>query len=187
MLAEYDIELVLAPFELRPDMPKEGIKLAGQDQSGHSGRVEEYLIKSAAREGASMVLPDFLPNTHLAMGMAEIGRDAGDRVHKELHAAIFSAYFEAGLDIGDRGVLLDIGKRQGLDPAIIEEAWSAGEYDERLSQFRRLGATLGVDSTPAALVCNELLIGAQPYQIIKKAVGRCLSKQPDNGEADLDY
>lgn len=187
MLVEYDVELVLAPFELRPDMPEAGIKLAEQTQAGHSERVEEYLIKAAAREGASMVLPDFLPNTHSAMALAEIGRDAGDPAHKELHAAIFSAYFEAGLDIGDRGVLLDIGKGQGLDPETVEEAWSTGKYDERLSQFRKLGATLGVESTPAVLICNELLIGAQPYQIIKKAVERCLSKQTDIDEAHLDY
>jgi len=168
---------VLAPFELRPDIPDTGINFAEHAQAGHSKRVEEHLIKAAAREGASLVFPDFLPKTHLAMAMAEIGRDAGDLIHKNLHAAIFSAYFEAALDIGDRLVLLDIGKSQGLDADIIEEAWSTGKYDERLSQFRRFGMTLGVDSTPAVLICNELLIGAQPYQIIKQAVDRCLSKQ----------
>lgn len=179
MLSEYDVELVLAPFELRPDIPETGIKLVEPSQAGHSKRVEEYLIKAAAAEGASMRFPDFLPKTHLAMAMAETGRDAGDLMHKNLHAAIFSAYFEAGLDIGDRLVLLDIGKKNGLETDIIEEAWNTGKYDERLSQFRRFGMTIGVDSTPAALICNELFIGAQPYQIIKQAVDRCLSKQAD--------
>ncbi len=33
---------------------------------------------------------------------------------------------------------------------------------------------LGIDSTPAALICNELLIGSRPYQVLKDSIDRCL-------------
>ena len=123
-----------------------------------------------------MVIPGFIPNTHLAMSLAEIGRDGGEDLQAGLHAAIFSAYFEHVLDIGRREVLLDIGERHGLLARAIEKAWDDGEYDARLSRFRRFALDLGVDSTPAAVICNELLLGVRPYRILKEAVERCLTR-----------
>jgi hypothetical protein len=45
---------------------------------------------------------------------------------------------------------------------------------ERLHQFRHIGMHLGIESTPAALICNELLIGSRPYGVLKESVDRCL-------------
>ena len=33
---------------------------------------------------------------------------------------------------------------------------------------------MGIDSTPAALICNELLIGSRPYQVLRDSIDRCL-------------
>ncbi len=129
-----------------------------------------------------MVMPEFTPSTHLAMALSEIGRDGGEELHAELHAAIFSAYFEHALDIGSREVLLDIGKRHGLREREVKRAWDDGEYDARLSRFRKFALDLGVDSTPAALICNELLIGVRPYRVLEEAVQRCLTRPGSPGE-----
>lgn len=174
-----DVEIVLVPFELRPDMPEEGYQVSELELSGHSDRVENHLLKLAARDGFPMVIPPFIPKTHLALLLAELGRDAGVEAHRELHAAIFAAHFGQGKDIGSRDVLLEIGSAYGYDSGEIEDVWESDRYSERLHQFRHVTMHLGVDATPAALICNELLIGSRPYQVLKDAVDRCLLTPAD--------
>ncbi len=175
---EYDAELVLVPFELRPDMPDEGIS-ASEHGLTHSERVEARLVEIAAEQGQPWVALDHIPKTHLAMVMAEVARDKGFEVHWRTHMAIFTAHYGTGADIGDRKVLLGIADEVGLDCAEVERSWADPAFDERLHQFGHLAMHLGVEQTPAALVCNELLIGSRPYGVLQAAIERCLVR-PEN-------
>jgi predicted DsbA family dithiol-disulfide isomerase len=134
--------------------------------------VREYLLRHAEKLGLALQFPDSIPKTHKAMLMAETARDEGR--YEELQDAIFRAYWGDGDDIGDESVLLRIATGAGLDPEVVTAAWVEGGYEERLHAFRHLALDLGVDSTPSALVCNELMIGARPYGVIRDAVERCL-------------
>jgi len=183
LATERDVELVLVPFELRPDMPDEGYNVSELEAAGMAhGHIEEHLLDISHREGFPMTIPPFLPKTHRALVLAEMGRDRGAEAHMALHHAIFGAYFADGADIGSPDVLLDIARAQGLAPADLARAWDEGTYDERLHQFRHVGLHMGIDSTPAALICNELLIGSRPYRNIQDSLDRCLVT-PDNVEA----
>lgn len=175
MRQDFELQLIYVPFELRPDMPEEGLQESELEASGHAdGHVEEYLLRTAARAGLEMQIPRFLPKTHLALTLGEFARDLGDETHETVHAAIFAAYFAEGRDIGRREVLLEIAKAHGLGTGALTAAWDSGRYDERLHQFSHLGLGLGIASTPAALICNELLIGSRPYEVLKDAIERCL-------------
>jgi len=173
---------VPVPFELRPDVPPEGISAAEHGLT-HSERVEQRLLELAEEAGHPMVLPDLVPNTHLAMVMGEYARDLGDDVFWRVHQAVFDAYFGEGSDIGRRDVLLDVAAAQALDPAAVERSWDEGAYDRRLHEFYHLTMHLGIDTTPAALICNELLIGSRPYGVLRDAVERCLVTPATIGEA----
>lgn len=166
--------MILAPFELRPSMPPEGMQISALEAGGHSEHVEEHLNKAAERGGFPYSAPPFVPNTHLALSLGEFARDLGAEQHRSAHAAIFKAYFGEGRDIGKRDVLLEVATAVGFDAGEVEEAWDADRYDGRLHRFMHLGLGLGVTSTPAALICNELLIGSRPYEVLKKSVDRCL-------------
>lgn len=163
--------MVDIPFELRPDVPDEGISSAAHGLE-HDDRVKRHLRRLAEKEGIPFQEVDLLPNTHKAMLMAESARDEG--VYPRVHTAIFAAYFGDGEDIGDETVLLRVARENGLDPRKVVEAWASGKHEERLHAFRHLGEDLGVTATPAALICNELMIGSRPYGVIRDAVGRCL-------------
>lgn len=180
---EAGIDLVLVPFELRPDAPAEGLSAAAEGL-GHSERVEQHLIKAAKEEGRDMVLPDLVPNTHLAMALAEYARDLGEETHRRVHTAIFDAHYTAAADIGQRDVLLAIAREAGLDPDAVTTMWDDGRYDGRLHEYVHLAMHLGIDSTPAALICNELLIGSRPYGVLREAVQRCLLT-PETIESEM--
>lgn len=170
---EHAVDLVPCPLELRPAMPEGGIS-ASEHGLTHGERVEQHLTRLASAEGARMTHPDLVPKTHLAMAMAELARDTGPDMYWRVHLAVFDAYYGAGLDIGDRDVLLGVAREQGLDADEVEAAWEEGVYEARLEQFRHLAGHLGVSATPAALVCNTLLIGSRPYRVIEEALEECL-------------
>ncbi len=160
------------PFELRPDMPEAGLS-ASANGLRHSEHVEQHLLKDATESGHPMVLPDHVPKTHLAMAMAEYARDKGSDVYDAVHDAIFSAYYGEGLDIGSKTVLLAIATAHGLDAADVSSAWEAGTYDERLHVFAHLALSLGVSTTPSALLCSKLIVGTRPYGVLHEVMEHC--------------
>lgn len=170
---EHGAELFLVPYELHPELPSEGASLSGLGL-GHSERVEEHMRHMAREGGLSLASPEFLPNTHLALALGEYGRDLGPEKHESLHEAIFAAYSGAAEDIGSRDVLFGVARANGLDAEDVARALGEGRFDERLRHFRELALSLGISATPAALICNELLIGTRPYQVLAHALEHCL-------------
>ena len=160
------------PFELRPDMPEEGLSAADNDFD-HSEHVEAHLLGLAEAAGHPMVLPHFVPKTHRAMVMAELARDVGPDVYEAVHEAIFSAHYGLGLDIGSQEVLLKIAAAHGLDAAAVTKAWQDGTYEERLNAFVQLAIELGVSTTPSALMCRQLVVGSRPYKVLVDVMKQC--------------
>lgn len=174
LVREHEAELHLVPFELRPQLSLgETLADLGAD---HSDRVWDHVRRIAAEEDLPFVLPDFVPNTHLALALGELARDAGPDVHSVTHAAIFRAYQGEGRDISRRDVLLEVADAVGLERAQVVSIWDAGQYDERLSAYRGFAIGMGVRLTPSAIVCNELIIGVRPYPVLEDALMRCFEE-----------
>ncbi|HEY5387183.1 MAG TPA: DsbA family protein, partial [Thermoleophilia bacterium] len=71
-------------------------------------------------------------------------------------------------------VLLDIARSAGLDPDSVRAAWGSEKYEQRVHAMRHLALSLGISSTPASLVCNELLLGSRPYKLLAESLERCM-------------
>jgi len=170
---EFPVEVMLVPFELRPDMPPDGVSIREYGLT-HPPHVEDYLRRNAQAAGVSYEEPDRLPATHDAMVLGEVARDEGEARHWEVHEAIFRAYFGQGRDIGQRAVLLDLAEEHGLERSELALAWDDGAYDSRLEAFSRLALDIGVAATPSALVCGELFVGSRPRRVLASAIRRCL-------------
>jgi predicted DsbA family dithiol-disulfide isomerase len=122
---DLDFDIFLVPFELRPEMSDEAVDLT-EAGAGHSQRVDEYLERAAEKEGFPFIQPTLLPSTHRALVLGEVARDLGDAVHRTVHAAIFTAYFGDGKDIGSREVLLGIAGELGIERDELEECVGGG-------------------------------------------------------------
>ncbi|MDZ4168737.1 MAG: DsbA family protein [Coriobacteriia bacterium] len=173
MRSEHAVELFLVPFELRPTLDARGVSMEAFG-GGHSERVEEHM-QLMAREGDLLLAsPGFMPNTHLALSLGEFARDGGPQVHELVHEALFAAYNGHAADIGEMDVLVRIAQECGLSAEEARGALDAGTYDERLHQFRHMALSFGIEATPAALICNELLIGSRPYRVLEESLRHCL-------------
>lgn len=165
-------ELVWIPYELHPSIPPEGIS-AREAGVAHSRHVVAHLERSARELGLVYHEQDLLLNSHAALTLGELARDAGPETHEAVIGAAFSARYAGGERIDDESVLLRIAAEHGLDPGELQAAIAEDRYRDRLHSFHHLAMSLGVDSTPSALICNELLPGVRPYRALEEALARC--------------
>src|SRR5579871_3853514 len=122
---EIDFEVAYHPFELNPDMPKEGrnqkeylaAKFGGEDAYAQiTGRTE----RTAAQEGLHF---DFSkqkisPNTLDAHRLIAFAKAKGKQA--EIKEALMSAYFEKGIDLSKTANLVSVAVEHGLDVNEVE-------------------------------------------------------------------
>ncbi len=178
MRAEFGAELVVhwRAFELRPEpvptLPPRGDYLVD---------IWERAVYPMARDrGMKLTLPTVQPRSRLALEAAEFARarDCFD----EMHSAIFRAFFEEGLDIGEREVVLGLGEAAGLERPALEHALTSGQYAAQVLRDEVLAAELGLAGVPAMLLRTERepleaarhLSGAQPEAILRGAIRQLL-------------
>lgn len=135
-------------FQLNPGLPASGMDrrqymIAKFGSLERAQRLYEAVSRVGAQEGIKF---DFdriarTPNTvrshRLLYAAAEEGRQP------ELLELVFGAYFTEGLDIGDPGVLTELGHEAGLSGAAIADAMvEGGRLDSAMTedlQSRRIG------------------------------------------------
>jgi predicted DsbA family dithiol-disulfide isomerase len=139
--AEYDFQVRLAPFLLRPETPPEGMPArhrvgSGEGRSELEERGERLGIKFArGREWTS--------NSHLALEGSQFAHEYGDAWR--YHRAMFKAYFEDLEDIGRIDTVVRVGESAGLDANSLGQALEEGifrpQVDEGIDWSRRIGVT----------------------------------------------
>jgi predicted DsbA family dithiol-disulfide isomerase len=165
------------PFQLNPGMPRAGMPRAeyrrrkfGSDE--HARALDARVGAVAAEAGLSfhLDLQQRTPNTLLAHRLIRLAGRRG--VQDALVEALFSAYFSAGLDVGDMQVLAGIAAAHGLG-AEEARAYLAGreDEDEVLAEDRAIRAA-GIDGVPLFVIGGERVAGAQPVAVLRGALAR---------------
>ena len=165
------------PFQLNPDMPREGMARADYLErkfGGKEGAVRVYgqIQRHADDIGLIANLADIkrTPNTldaHRLIHWAGIEARQGPVVD-----ALFKAYFVDGRDIGDHEVLAEIAKGAEMDSEAIKKALET-EADIQLIRDRDAHSRkMGVNSVPTFVVANQHVVpGAQPPNLWLKVIG----------------
>ncbi|MEO1704922.1 MAG: DsbA family oxidoreductase [Pseudomonadota bacterium] len=165
------------PFQLNPDMPREGM-----------GRAEYLERKFGGREGAVRVygqIQRHADDIGLTANLGDIKRtpntiDAHRLIHwSGLEAkqgpvvdALFKAYFVEGRDIGAKDVLLDVADSAGLDAAVIGKLLDTDEDVQMIRDRDTHSREMGVNSVPTFIVAQQHAVpGAQPPELWAKVIG----------------
>jgi predicted DsbA family dithiol-disulfide isomerase len=170
------------PFELNPDLPREGMDRETYcvRKFGSVARAQAIYARvasHAAEYGLPMAVERIArtPNTRAAHRLIELAGEHG--CQDAVVDALFEAYFVLGQDVGDSAVLTAIGVRAGVDRDVITHALADADGAARIARATDAAHARGVDGVPAFILNGRLLFaGAQSPETIAAALTRALAK-----------
>ena len=164
------------PFQLNPDMPKEGRdRMAYRAQKFGSAERARELDERVANAAAAVGLQfrqDLMlrtPNTLDAHRLIWLAGREGDQ--DEVMEAVFKAYFTQGRDIGDRDVLADCAVEGGLDRTTVADFLAGETAANEMLAADRAAREAGVNGVPSFFLAGYgLFSGAMPAETIAEAL-----------------
>lgn len=172
----HPFQLLWHPFQLNPDMPAEGVAKRAwlEEKFGGKPRVDamhEQLREVARKAGVELDpdRPQRMPNTldaHRLIQWAGLEHRQTAVVN-----ALFHAYWDQGLDIGDRDVLTKIAVSQGMDHASTARLLASDADTDDILARDRDARTKGVTAVPTFLIAQHYVVsGAQPPEFWRDVI-----------------
>jgi predicted DsbA family dithiol-disulfide isomerase len=167
---EFDAEVTWLPFDLHPEYPPEGIPLADLHRRyGIGSGAQDPLRERFAAAGLEYSRSDVVPNTKLALRLAELARELG--VHQPFHDRLMDAYWSEATNIGDPDELRRLAADAGLDADGVERVLADPDaYADVVDGSTRQAFSLGINAVPAFLLDRRLIVlGAHPVETFRQA------------------
>ncbi|MFV0281779.1 MAG: DsbA family oxidoreductase [Rhodoblastus sp.] len=179
-LPDLDVEIRWRPYQLDPTIPPEGLDRQAYMQrkfGARSGEIYGRIKQAGAAAGLDFAFEDIAvsPNTLDAHRLIRWAASTG--AQNAVVERLFHDYFIAGKNIGDREVLLAAARDCGLDASIVADLL-AGDSDKELVREEIASAqNIGVTGVPFFILDGKFALpGAQPPDVLKRAIGKALEK-----------
>ncbi len=166
MEKDYSVEVEWRAFNLRPDMPPEGME--SPYKSPEKRARSEGVAKMFEDEGLEYQSRTWLSNSRLALEASEYAKEKGS--FKAFHRAVFEAYFGNGRDIGKVEELSEIARSIGMDSEEMVVALEEGRYREEVARQREEAWQLGITAIPTFIIDGKAIVGAYPYAMFERVM-----------------
>ncbi|HYD57440.1 MAG TPA: DsbA family oxidoreductase [Burkholderiales bacterium] len=172
---ELEVEVAWRPFQLNPDMPRQGMPRA-EYRKAKFGSVERgrQLDARVAAEGQGEGIAfafdrmERTPNTLAAHQLIDLAQKQGRAA--AVVDALFRAYFEEARDIGDEAVLRDIAARHGVAD------WPSAANEKEVAEAEESFRALGISAVPTFVLGRRLGVsGAHPAEALASALREAAS------------
>ena len=169
-------EIEHMPFQLNPDMPKEGIKRIDYLKYKFGGieiarPMYERMAEEGKKEGLSFVFDKIIltPNTSLSHLLIKLAyrKKIGLKIINE----IFKSYFQDGIDIGNINNLIKIGKKFNLEEKEIKNFLLSEVEMKKINLSDSDARSKGITGVPFFNINNNTYIsGAQSTENLIEAI-----------------
>ncbi|WP_414544596.1 DsbA family oxidoreductase [Nostoc sp. CCY0012] len=175
---EQAVDIRWHPFLLDDSVPNSGYKLRSfmQKRKGISAEQIQKLFDYTQRQGeAAGVKLDFdkvrlAVNTKLSHRLIEI---APANIRNYVVEAVYQAYFEDGLNIGDIDVLVDIGTSYQMDATEVRSQLLDDTALEAIVTASKSAQLKGITSVPFFMINNKVKVdGSHSVEVFLQALNR---------------
>jgi predicted DsbA family dithiol-disulfide isomerase len=167
-------QIAYHPFELNPDIPREGIARADYIAKKFGARgysAHERLVQAGAPLGIAFAFDKIArqPNTLAAHALIERARAGG--VQPAVKEALMTAFFVDGLDLTDAQTLVGVAERAGLDRKEAEACIADEDLRRAVTKEEERARQMGVQGVPFFILNNSIAVeGAQPPEVLLEAM-----------------
>jgi predicted DsbA family dithiol-disulfide isomerase len=176
---ETKFEIEHVPFQLNTDMPKEGIERSKYLEIKFGGKefaqpMYDRMTEEADKENLNFNLDKIkkTPNTvfsHLLIKLAE-----QSNVHNEIIEKIYKSYFIEGLDIGDKEILINIGKEFNIYGDAINDFFNLKNIEE-VNSYISVAKEKEISGVPFFEIGKDFISGAQSSTNLESVIKSNLS------------
>lgn len=172
--SETKFEIEHIPFQLNPDMPIEGIDRNEYLQIKFGGKefaqpMYDRMTEEASKEGLNFNLNSIkkTPNTllsHLLIKLAEL-----TNTQNEVKERIYQSYFVEGLDIGNKEILINIGKEFNIKKETINNFFNT-ENIKKVNSYIVIAREKEINGVPFFEIGKDFISGAQSSSNIESVI-----------------
>jgi len=177
-------EFHFQPFELNPNMPREGQDITEHiaEKYGATTDQQEQSRAMIRQRGAdvgftfAMDKRSRIYNTFDAHRLLHWAEDSGRQ--KELKHALFEAYFTNGEDPSAHDTLLRAAEKAGLDLTAAQAVLESDQFADEVRTLESFWHQQGINSVPAVIINQRHLIsGGQPVELFEQALRQIAAEQ----------
>jgi len=176
---ETKFEIEHVPFQLNPDMPKEGIERDQYLKMKFGGKefaqpMYDRMTEEAKKEDLNFNLNNIkkTPNTVLSHLLIKLA--AQTNVQNQVKEKIYHSYFIEGLDIGNKEVLITIGKKFNINADVINDFFNLKNIKE-VNSYISVAREKEINGVPFFEIGTDFISGAQSSANLESAIKSNLS------------
>ena len=176
---ETKFEVEHVPFQLNTDMPKEGIERDKYLKIKFGGKefaqpMYDQMTNEAKKEGLNFDLDKIkkTPNTVFSHLLIELAQKTN--LQNEIKEKIYQSYFIEGLDIGDKEILINIGKEFNINADIINDFFNLKNIEE-VNSYISVAKEKEINGVPFFEIGTDFISGAQSSTNLESIIRSNLS------------
>jgi predicted DsbA family dithiol-disulfide isomerase len=183
--SEIEIELHFQPFELNPQMPREGEDITEHIAKKYGSSPEqtaqnrEMIRARGASVGFTfdMQKRGRIYNTFDAHRLLHWAGEEGKQ--RDLKLALLTAYFTDGKNPSEHATLIEAAGLVGLDTVRAKNILASDEFAKEVREREQFYLNNGIHAVPSVVVNNRHLIqGGQPPEVFEQAL-RGIAKESE--------
>ncbi len=169
------------PYQLNPELPEEGVDRKALMASKFGSdpdrmrQMGDHLREQGAAVGLQIRSDEIekSPNTNAAHRLIVWAGAEGKAA--EVAEAVMHAYWSELKDIGDTGVLTEIGAAHGMDREVLTRRFAEGAGKEFVTRACETAMQSGIQGVPFMIFADKVAVsGAYPPEQLVKAVDKAL-------------
>jgi predicted DsbA family dithiol-disulfide isomerase len=172
---DMEFEIQWRPFQLNPDMPRDGMdrrqyleaKFGGPERAK---QIYEHIEDAGRSEGIAFAYDKIVrtPNTLDSHRLIKWAGTAG--VQDAAVEVLFRKYFLEGGDIGDKALLVDVAREIGMDADLVSDLLAGDDDLEETKTEDTTARQMGVTGVPCFIIGRKYAVsGAQDPAVLVQA------------------